>query len=344
MKRIQDYLVEKGIDCALFLTEEKVDTNLFYFTGYIGAGVLIVPAAGKPLLHASLRDKTMAKKIKGVDLTDGTKKLSEVFKERNISCVKIGICFDAVLVSDFNGLKERLGCEFVDISDFMRGLREVKSKTEIINIQRACKITDEILGKFVEKFKKFKTEEEAAAFLVYETRIRGCGLAFEPIVASGANASVPHHVPSGKIKKGFCVVDFGVTYQGYCSDVTRTFFVGKPTEEEKKTYYDLLKVQRTVINKVMMGKEIAPLHNEVKKILGDKLIHSLGHGLGIEVHEPPYVSSSTKGVLKEGMVITIEPGVYAAGKYGIRIEDDVLVTKGKPRVLSKFSKELNIIG
>ena len=337
---LQKYLESNGIDCALFLNGEKSDANCFYLTGYTGAGVLVVPATGDPFLHVPSRDKEMAEKIKGVFFSDGSRKLFDVLKEKNISCEKVGICFDKILVSEFNRLKEKLNCSFIDLSDFMKELREVKSKTEIANIKRACSITDEILGKFVGKFKDFKTEEEAAAFLVYETRVRGCGLAFEPIVASGTNAAVPHHSPSGKINNGFCVVDFGVTYKGYCSDVTRTFYVGEPTTSDKKLYYDLLKLQEGAISKVKAGAEIASLHNDVAKILGDKFIHSLGHGMGIEVHETPYVSSSTKGVLKEGMVITIEPGIYVSGKYGIRIEDDVLVTNGKPLVLSRFSKEL----
>jgi len=340
MKRIQEELLKKGLDCALFVNGEKIDANSFYLIGYTGSGVLIIPARGKPVLHAASRDKGMAEKVRGVILTDGNKKLSEVLKEKNVACSKIGICFDNLLVSDFSRLKYKLNCEFTDISNFMREVRECKNAGEIAKIEKACKITDEIIGKFVKNFGNFKTEEEAAAFLIYETRIRGCGLAFEPIVASGANAAVPHHIPSGKIHNGFCVVDFGVTYKGYCSDMTRTFYVGTPTTQEKKLYSDLLKVQEDSINKVKAGAEIAALHDDAAKILGDKFIHSLGHGLGIEVHESPYISSSTKGVLKEGMVITIEPGVYVPGKYGIRIEDDMLVTSGKPRVLNKFSKEL----
>ena len=344
MKRLQEELLKRKLDCAIFLSGEKPDANCFYLTGYTGAGVLVIPAVGKPILHAPSRDTGLAEKVKGVVLTDGNRKLSEVLKEKSIACGKVGICFDTLLVSDFNKLKEKLNCEFSDLSSFMKGLRACKNSSEIAKIRTACKITDEIIGKFVKNFKKFKTEEEVVAFLVYETRLRGCDLAFEPIVASGVNAAVPHHVSHGKINRGFCVVDFGVKYKGYCSDVTRTFYIGVPTASDRKLYFDLLKVQEDSINNVEVGAEIASLHNDAKKILGDKFIHSLGHGLGIDVHEEPYVSSSTKGVLKEGMIITIEPGVYVPGKYGIRIEDDVVVTANGAKVLSKFSKELIVIG
>ena len=130
---------------------------------------------------------------------------------------------------------------------------------------------------------------------------------------------------------------------GYCSDVTRTIYYGKPSKEEEKTYYDLLREQERAISLVKPGKIIGDLCIDAEKNLKQKLIHSLGHGLGIEVHEFPYVSTNSKTKLAEGMVITIEPGEYVEGKYGIRIEDDVLVSKTKADVLSKFTKKLIII-
>ncbi len=342
MKALQKYLLKNGLDCALFLNGEKPDPNSFYLTGYNGSGVLIVPSRGKAILHVPDRDKTEALNAKNanVSVADKNRKLSDVLKEKGISTKKIGICFENTFVSDFNSLKEKFNCSFTDLSGFMKELRMQKRTDEIAKIKKACTITDKIIEKFVANFKKFKTESDATAFLTYEARSRGCGLAFEPIVASGANAAVPHHVPSGAIKSGFCVVDFGVTYKGYCSDVTRTFYVGKPTEKERRLYAELLKIQEDSILKVIVGGKIAHLYNDAKRILGDKFIHSLGHGMGIEVHEAPNISYTNEGVFKKNMVVTIEPGVYVSGKYGIRIEDDVLVTSGKPRVLSKFSKEL----
>ena len=142
---------------------------------------------------------------------------------------------------------------------------------------------------------------------------------------------------------GFCVVDFGVKFEGYCSDVTRTFYHGKPTKEEEKTYYDLLENQENAISLIKPGKMIGDFCIEAEKKLKQKLIHSLGHGLGIEVHEFPNITDNSKVGLREGMVITIDPGEYVEGRYGIRIEDDVLVTKSGCDVLSKFTKKLIII-
>ncbi|MEK6894590.1 MAG: Xaa-Pro peptidase family protein [Nanoarchaeota archaeon] len=339
MKTLQEELIKMGFDCAIFMTNEKTNPNLFYFTKYKGAGFLVIPSEGKALLHVPSRDLSEAKIVNGVVVSSG-RKLSESLLEFKINSKKVGIDFVNTSVTDFNMLKKRFDCEFFDISVFMDELRAVKDKDEIKKMREACKITDKILNQFVDNFSKFKTEEEVAAFLVYETRKLGCVESFEPIVASGKNGAVPHHTPSGKLQNGFLVVDFGVKYLGYCSDITRTFYFGKPSIEEEKIYYDLLKEQERAISLVKPGKIIGDLCIEAEKNLRQKLIHSLGHGLGIEVHEFPYVSTNSKTKLSEGMTITIEPGEYIDGKYGIRIEDDLLVTKNGCEVLTKFSKKL----
>jgi Xaa-Pro aminopeptidase len=342
MKKLQSELKKLGLDCAIFMTNESPNPNLFYFTSYKGAGFLVIPKDGKSILHVPARDLTEARQVKGVNISSG-KKLSEALTENGINTKKVGTDFANLAVADFNMIKEKFGCELIDLTEFMNTLRAVKTKEEIEKIQKACQITDKIIDKFVKNFKNFKTEEEASAFLVYETRKLGCVESFEPIVASGPNAAVPHHAPKGKIHKGFCVIDFGIKYEGYCSDVTRTIYYGKPSKEEEKTYYDLLEQQEKAISLVRPATIIGDLCMNAEKDLKQPLIHSLGHGLGIEVHEWPYVSTNSKSILTEGMVITIEPGEYIEGKYGIRIEDDVLVTKSGQKVLSRFTKKLIII-
>lgn len=339
---VAKHLKEKGLDFALFLTNETINPNIFYLTGYTGAGYLVVLPDGKILLHVPSRDLNQAKQVRGVNISYD-KKLSEVLVEYGIEIKNVGVDFANISALEINNLKEKLKCEFIDLTELMNGFRMIKSKDETAKIQKACEITDSILDKFVKNFSKFKTEEDAVAFFVYESRTRGCGVAFEPIVATGKNAAVPHHVPKGRINKGFCVVDFGVKFEGYCSDITRTFYVGNPTKEEEKIYYDLLENQEKAISLVSPGIVIGDLCNNAEKNLKQKLIHSMGHGLGIEVHEMPYVSHDSKILLKEGMVITIEPGEYVESKYGIRIEDDVLVTSNGQKVLSKFTKKLIII-
>jgi Xaa-Pro aminopeptidase len=213
-------------------------------------------------------------------------------------------------------------------------------------LKKSCNYADQILQKAIKQFKLFKTETEVAAFLEYETRKLGLDLSFPPIVASGKNGSVPHHEPSNKkINKGFCVLDFGVKYKGYCSDITRTVYFGKPSKKEKEIYNMLLKIQKETINLAQKGKKCSELYDYTVQSLGkykDFFTHGLGHGVGIEIHEMPNLTMLSKDTIRNNIVFTIEPGVYFPKKFGIRIEDTVLF-KGKPIPLTKTSKDLLIV-
>ena len=166
------------------------------------------------------------------------------------------------------------------------------------------------------------------------------------IVASGSNASSPHHKPSNaKIKKGFCVIDFGVKYRGYCSDITRTVYAGRPSLKEKEIYNSLLKIQEEAINLAKNNKKCSELYDFVNESLGKYkkyFTHGLGHGVGVEIHEMPNLTLNSKDRIKDGMAFTIEPGIYISGKFGIRIEDTILF-KNRPIALTKTSKDLLII-
>ena len=174
----------------------------------------------------------------------------------------------------------------------------------------------------------------------------GLELSFNPIVASGKNASMPHYAPAAKkIMKGFCVIDFGVKYKGYCSDITRTVYVGKPSKKEKEIFNMLLTIQKNAINKIKSSKKCSELYDFVNNSLGkykSNFTHGLGHGVGVEIHELPNLTLNSKDRIKNNMVFTIEPGIYFPKRFGIRIEDTVLF-KNKPIVLTKTSKDLLIV-
>lgn len=154
---------------------------------------------------------------------------------------------------------------------------------------------------------------------------------------------MPHHEPKNeKIKKGFCVIDFGVKYKGYCSDITRTAYVGKPSQKEKEIYNMLLKIQKDAISQVKENKKCSELYNFVNESLGKckkYFTHGLGHGVGVEIHEMPNLTLNSKDRIKNNMVFTIEPGIYFPGKFGIRIEDTILF-KNNPISLTTTSKDL----
>ena len=215
----------------------------------------------------------------------------------------------------------------------------------ISKIIKACKITDRILKLLMDEIKKnkFKTELDIYNYIKQETKNNNCRLAFKPIVAIGKNAAEIHHKASTtKIKKGFLVIDFGVKYNDYCSDCTRTFYIGKPSKKEKEIYNLVLKAQETAINHIKKGIYAADIDLITRAVLQDyfrNFIHGTGHGVGKMVHQAPGIYPKSKSILKENQIITIEPGLYFKNKLGIRIEDTILI-KNKAIILTKTTKKL----
>jgi len=224
----------------------------------------------------------------------------------------------------------------------------IKLPEEKKRVQQAGSITDVIFSNIVQHWHLFKTELDVSQYILEQCVVYDVEPSFPPIVASGKHASNPHHQSTRQpLKKGFCVIDMGVRYKGYCSDMTRTLYVGTPTKKERDLYTHLLDAQTKAVNACTPGTRIADIASACRKNLGSALnkyfTHSLGHGLGTQVHEWPGVSIRETTLLKESMVITIEPGVYIPHTYGIRIEDDVLITKKNPRVLTLASKKLCVV-
>jgi Xaa-Pro aminopeptidase len=215
------------------------------------------------------------------------------------------------------------------------------------------------LSKLFEKFEKssFKYEKEVVNFLKVETLLNDCELAFEPLVASGVNSKNPHYYPKdkSKLKKGFCIIDFGVKYKGFCSDMTRTVFFGTPSKKHISDYNLILNSFNSInlyfkkINTKVDNNSSNKNNIKAKDLFSFfqsnefPMIHALGHGIGLEVHEKPLLANSND-VLMENMVLAIEPGKYDFKNYGIRIEDDFLVSKSsnnlKFKRLSKLTNDL----
>lgn len=229
------------------------------------------------------------------------------------------------------------------IKEIEINIRDVKSKKEILFIKKACSLADECFNLIWSniKKKKYKKEKDIEQEINLFAAKNNLELAFKPIVASGKNSSIPHHDNSSKLTNGFLVIDLGFKYKGYCSDATRTFYLGKPSKKEKELYELVLQAQQKIISDIYPGVQEKTLKNNIEEYLKDEhkhFIHSLGHGIGVEVHEFPLIGK-TNTKLKENQVITIEPGVYK--KQGIRIEDVVVVAK-KPEILTGFTKDLLI--
>ena len=226
-----------------------------------------------------------------------------------------------------------------------RGKEPQKTPEEIAKITRACAITTQAFNALVREFSlnKFKTEQDVAFFLEKFIRERGAELAFPTIVASGKNSATPHHVTSSaKLTKGFLQLDLGACYKNYCSDMSRSLYIGKPSSAEKAHYQLLRQAQEKMVGEIAINKSFAELEKISRKSLGkysSYFIHSLGHGVGVEIHEAPVFSKEAKQTIKPNHIFTIEPGIYFPRKYGIRIEDTILFN-GKAKILTAAPKEL----
>ncbi len=226
------------------------------------------------------------------------------------------------------------------------GLREVKDDAEIEIMRRAALVGCRLFDHMLEFIHAGLTEMAIAAELEYAARLAGAeAMSFETIVASGERSSLPHGRATGSKlpKRGFLTMDFGVVVDGYCSDMTRTVHLGKATQEEFDVYHAVLEAQEAAVAAISEGVMAGDVDEAARSVLRraklDKYFtHSTGHGVGLEIHEGPRVAAEQKQVLKRGMVITVEPGVYIPGKFGVRIEDMVLVTGSAGEVLTPSVK------
>ena len=237
---------------------------------------------------------------------------------------------------------------FVEAGDIISNLRMIKDDEEIANIKKACEVTDNCFEMLKQYIKPGLTEKQIARKIRDFYLDNSEGESFSTIVASGENTSKPHAMPSDKMIKqnDIILIDMGCKINGYCSDMTRTFFIGKPTDEQLKIYNLVLENQKKVFNEIREGANIKQLTKSVESdfnLNNQTLIHGLGHGVGLEIHEDPSVNLKNDSLLKENMVITDEPGIYIAGNFGVRIEDTVLVTRKGVISLTESDKECIIL-
>lgn len=327
--------------------------NIEYITGVYAEGTLIINDKDNIFI-------TDARYIEDVNSTITISDEINVRDQANISeneyisffanCPRVGIEENYISYSKYQNLVRiyRLK-EAVETNNLIEKMRTIKDDNEIAKIRRACEITDNCFTHLLEYIKVGMTERQIAFEIEkYFIENGANGLAFDTIVASGENSSKPHTVPTNrKIQSGDNItIDFGAKYKGYCSDMTRTIFVGSVSDEVRNLYNFILEGQLRATNKIkdgVDGKSVARGVQIEYNARNFELIHALGHGVGLEVHELPYLSYRSSQILKENMVVTNEPGIYIPGKIGIRIEDTILVNKLESEVLTKSSKELIVI-
>jgi len=353
IENFKSILEEKKCDFALFYNSDssKFSPNMFYFSGYKGIGTLIIPKNKNPFLivpemELEKAKKSIIKKVYSMNKKKFFESVYKIIKKNKLKSRNIAIDKNNFTLNSYKHFRKQFKKIMAkDISLDSLKLREIKTEKEIQFLKKSCDYADKIIQKTIKNFRDFKIESEVAAFLEYETKKLGLEASFNPIIASGSNGSMPHYEPSNiKIKKGFCVIDFGVKYKGYCSDMTRTIYVGTPSKKEKEIYNFLLSIQEDAINQIKYNKKCSELYDFVNNKLGKYkkyFTHGLGHGVGVEIHELPNLTLNSKDRIRNNMIFTIEPGIYFPKRFGIRIEDTVLFN-GKTVVLTNTEKDLYI--
>lgn len=277
-------------------------------------------------------------------------KTEDLFKKLKNKINTLGIEEDNLTVSEHKVIKKH----FKKIKHFeVSKLRVIKVRDEIEKIKNACKLDDAAFKHILKQIKVGTTEKEIAKELENFIKEKGAKFSFPAIVAFGKNSSVPHHQTGNtKLEESgqFVLLDFGVKLENYCSDMTRTLFFGKPSQKQKEIYKVVLEAQRKTVNfinkQIKSGKKVKAA--QVDKVARDYIVskgyptipHSLGHGIGLEVHEHPSLSPKSKEVLEKGMVFSIEPGIYIPGFGGVRIEDLFVLEKDKLKQLTTSPKEI----
>ena len=265
-------------------------------------------------------------------------------------CENVGFEENHVTYEQYKQIKQKYRINnMAETDEIIEKQRMIKDEEEIEYIKEACKITDDCFKYLLTFIKEGMTEKEIALEIEMYFKTHGAdGVAFNPIVAVGENSAIPHWRPSNrKIKNADPIlIDMGCKYKGYSSDMTRTIFMGCILEEIKPTYDLVLKNQKNVLEEMRNNGSIKTISRGVEdsfKFNNYTLIHGLGHGLGLDIHEIPSIHTRNDRFLKENMVVTDEPGIYLPGKYGIRIEDTVLITKNDCIPLTKSKKDYVVI-
>jgi len=354
IKELRGILEKTESDFAIFynLGSGETNPNMFYFSGYSGLGALVITRKQKPYLivpkmEVERAKKSMIKKVYSMDKKRFFESIHLIIKRNGIKSKKILIDNNNFSLNAYKYFKKQFKrTKTKDISLECLKLRQIKTVKEIQIMKRGFNYGNKIFKKTINNFKDFKRESDVSGFLEYETKKLGLGLSFPPIVASGGNGSMPHYEPGNvKLKRGFCVIDFGVRYKGYCTDCTRTIYIGRPNNKERNIYNFLLDVQKNIISNIKINENCGKIYQNCVKNLRNYskyFVHGLGHGVGVEIHELPNLTLSSKDKIMENMVFTIEPGIYIPNKFGIRIEDTILMKK-KPEILTKVPKGLLIV-
>jgi Xaa-Pro aminopeptidase len=351
-QELQKLLRKESLD-ALVITNPA---DWYYLSGFTGeAGILIVGPRHVTLVTDGRFTVQAAEELRGVTVVEQKEGLHRSCGEllKNLRAKRVGFDPNQVTVRHCQLLKKAAGkgTQFKETAGLVASLRARKDATELAQMRKAALLASEVVEYAIGLLKPGVREFEVAAEVEYQMRKRGAsGAAFESIVAFGVRGALPHARPTAKRlrKNELVVLDLGAILGKYCSDITRTVYVGKAPAKVRLWYQAVLEAQKAAIDAIRPGKSAGEVDAAARRVLAayrldQYFVHSTGHGLGLEVHEDPRLAKGQKTQLASGNVITIEPGVYIAGVGGIRIEDDVVVQQGHGEVLTRASRDFTEI-
>jgi Xaa-Pro dipeptidase len=345
------------IDCILIKNSDEpfIDNNFFYVTGldkglFEGSVAILYPDGNIKLIISELELETAKKTKAEIKFYKNKKEYKEILNSSISSFKTVGLNFNGISLKDFNKLIDEFPkINFLDASESFQKSRLIKDELEIKLIKEACRISDKVMEKIPNILIIGMKEYELAAEIDYLMQRNGANKsAFETISSFGKNSSEPHYTHGDKkLKKGdFVLCDFGAYFKKYNSDITRTFVFGRASNKQKEMHKIVLDAQKIGFETIKPDLKACDVHKKVSSFIDSsdykgRFIHSTGHSLGLSVHDGEVrLGSDCEFELKENMVFTVEPGIYLPGYGGVRIEDDVLITKKGIELLSKSPREL----
>ncbi len=348
---LREKMTELSLDATLITSFE----NYRYFSGFSGSNCVLIITQDKLFALTDGRyDVQIRLQTSGFDITVITNPMNTHITEilSSLPLTRIGFEAQNMTALSFEKIKGALGdkISFVPVDSSLEEIRAVKDADEIECIRRAAKIADDAFSAMLQKLKKGTTEKQCAALLEYEMAMHGSEkAAFSTIAASSVRGAMPHASAEAIEIPDNCLMtfDFGAVSGGYCSDITRTIHIGNPSDELCRIWDIVFEVQQKCLSEVRAGISCRELDELARELFAEHdmekyFTHSLGHGVGLAIHEAPTLSKRSETVLSENMIVTIEPGLYIEGLGGVRIEDSVVVTRDGCEILTHSPYKINI--
>lgn len=340
VRAISRELKNNDIDCLIVTSP----ANVTYTTGFLGEDSWGLIAKGRVYLVTDSRYTEQAQKecplCKIIDrkglMAEAVAKI--IGRQKTVRTLAVE---NSTSIAELGRLKKALKTRIKTAAGIIEDVRSIKDSGEIKTIKIAASIATRALARTLPEIKPGITESELAGLLDLQFRKLGAKNGFETIVAFGPNASRPHHQPGKRKlkKKDSVLIDFGAQYKNYRSDITRCFCIGGATNFYKEVYDVVERAQAAAISIIKDGADMIEVDAAARKVIADSGLpvygHGSGHGIGLQIHENPFLKPDGRGRLKTGQILTVEPGIYIPGKIGVRIEDDVLVTKAGHEIITR---------